>query len=141
MSRVQTRTVDVKTITRRTNPRGRRRLHTAAFDRCVTEVRSKGRTVNPYAVCSASMGERGILRKHRRRRMNPVRRSGYLIVARKGDREGLGFAGDRFTKRSTEWVEFPSQALARRFARHLKVSYKALRGWRLQVLPNVRSFR
>lgn len=127
----------------RLNPRRapRRRVHTAAFDRCVVDVRKKAGAVNPYAVCTASMGGRGISPKHRRRRANPIRRTGrprrqYLIAARKPGRggSGLGFAGDRFTTRSAEWVKFPSQILARRFARHLKMSYKALRGWRLAVI-------
>ena len=138
MSRVQTRTVDVRTVTRRANPRGRRRpVHTAAFDRCVTDVRRKGGAVNPFAVCGESLKERGVLPAHRRRRGNPRRRprQQYLIAARQGNRAGLAFAGDRFTSRSAEWVRFPSRMLAARFARHLKRSFRQLKGWRLAVVP------
>ena len=28
----------------------------AAFDRCVKQVKAKGKVTNPYAVCRASMG-------------------------------------------------------------------------------------
>ncbi len=138
LSRIQTRTVDVRTVTRRVNPRRRRApVHTAAFDRCAKEVYASRSAVNPFAVCSASLGERGILKGHRRRarrRVNPRPRTQYLIAAAKGKRSGLGFAGDRLTTRRGEWVRFPSRALAARFARHLKRHY-ALKGWRLRIVP------
>lgn len=81
------------------------------------------------------MGARAILPKHRRRRANPIARPReFFIVARKGGRGGIGFAGDRLTGRMAEWVKFPSRALAARFARHLKRHYE-LKGWRLRVVP------
>jgi len=54
-----------------TNP-GRRSVHTAEWDRCVKEVRRKGTAVDPYAVCTAALGELGAIKKsHRRRESNP----------------------------------------------------------------------
>lgn len=46
-----------------------KKVHTAKFDRCVKEVskKSKGK-VNPYAVCSKSLGyEKSVLSSHRRK--------------------------------------------------------------------------
>lgn len=51
---------------------GRRAVHTKKFDRCVREVRRRGGAANPYAVCSAELGERGSVKKRHRR--NPRRR-------------------------------------------------------------------
>jgi hypothetical protein len=52
-------------------PRSKKgRIHTVKWDRCVKKVRkrSKGK-YNPYAVCTAVLGEEGsVLKSHRRMR-------------------------------------------------------------------------
>lgn len=41
----------------------------AAFDRCVKQVKAKGKVTNPYAVCRASMGtDAEILAKQKRKK-------------------------------------------------------------------------
>lgn len=35
----------------------RRKVHTAKWDRCVTDVKRKKTVRNPYAVCTKSMGK------------------------------------------------------------------------------------
>ena len=42
-------------------PRGMKKgLDTQKFDRCVTKVKRKsGKQANPYAVCNATMGDKG----------------------------------------------------------------------------------
>lgn len=50
----------------------RRSVHTAAFDTCVRKVKASAkryrRTVNPYAVCMAALGERKAVKSSHRRR-------------------------------------------------------------------------
>lgn len=126
VQRTTTKTVDVRTVTRRVNPRRRPRVHTAAFDRCVREVRGAR---NPYAVCSGSMGERGILKKHRRRAVNPRL---FVIVARRG-RARLKYTGNKFS-RSGRAVLYASQSQARSVAYWLKAAFAPqLKGWRVGV--------
>lgn len=70
---------------REENP-SRRSVHTKKFDDCVRDVKRKGDRYNPYAVCMASLGERGAVRAGHRRK-NPVVM--YIIVARgKGAERG-----------------------------------------------------
>lgn len=68
---------------RESNP-SRRSVHTAKFDRCVEDVKARGGAYDPYAVCTASLGEAGSIRKGHRQR-NPGRKArinykGFVIV-------------------------------------------------------------
>jgi hypothetical protein len=132
--------------TRRLKRRRRTPVHTAKWDRCVTDVRRRGGAKSAAAVCTAVLGERGsILKKHRRRRVNPKRRKSHasgrwVILARKRDKPTHVFAGDRFLSerkgslRGSRTVYFPSRELAARFARHLKRMFPTkLKGWRLRI--------
>lgn len=149
LKRTTTRTVDVRTVTRRTNSRGRARVHTAAFDRCVTDVRRKGTAVNPYAVCSASMGERGVLPSHRRnprparyiapehmrRRMRVRESSKWRIVARRPGGMLLNYTGTKLASGGKPIV-FPTRELAYRFLRYLRRTFRArLKRVRMLVIP------
>lgn len=70
---------------RHTNP-GRKSIHTAKFDRCVTDVKKSlkhyRRRGNAYAICDAKLGERQSF-KAGHRRQNPSRH--YSIFASKGN--------------------------------------------------------
>lgn len=44
------------------------RKHSAKWDRCVREVKRRGTAVDPYAVCTAALGE---LSRRKRRLKNP----------------------------------------------------------------------
>jgi len=57
---------------RESNP-GRRSVHTAKFDRCVTAVRRKGYAKDPYAVCSSALPHAGVKKAHRRTTNPPPR--------------------------------------------------------------------
>jgi hypothetical protein len=47
---------------------GRKKIHTAKWDRCVKKVRKKSKgKYNPYAVCTAVLGEKGSIRKAHQR--------------------------------------------------------------------------
>lgn len=138
-------------------------VHTAAFDRCVSEVRASSSAANPYAVCQSSLGPRAILKRHRRSNPRRRRRSSsstalseggryriesailaakrlrslagqWCIVARKGGRE-LYFAGDRFAR--SGGLKFPTRGSAREWAKYLKRRYRTvLKGWRLKLEPS-----
>jgi hypothetical protein len=54
---------------RESNP-GRRSIHSAKWDRCVKDVKRKGTAVDPYAVCTAALGELSF-RAGSRRTRNP----------------------------------------------------------------------
>jgi hypothetical protein len=41
----------------------RKRTHTAKWDRCVKAVKKSSKGYNPYAVCTASLGQSSFLRK------------------------------------------------------------------------------
>ena len=63
---------------RKLNP-GRNAVHTSKWDSCVRKVKAKGSAYDPYAVCTAALGERGAIRSsHRRKNAN-----GQFIVAAK----------------------------------------------------------
>ena len=47
-----------------------RSVHTAKWDRCVKDVKTKGGASSPYAVCTAMLGERGSIKAGHRRK-NP----------------------------------------------------------------------
>jgi len=45
-----------------------KRLHTKKWQRCVRKVKMKDKGVNPFAVCSYSIGYKGsILKQHRKK--------------------------------------------------------------------------
>lgn len=46
---------------------GRKSIHTAKFDRCVSRVKARGGRVNAYAVCQSSLGSKAIKKSHRRK--------------------------------------------------------------------------
>jgi hypothetical protein len=122
---------------RRRNP-GRRSVHTAKWDRCVKDVRRKGGAANPDAVCTATLGERGSIKKaHRRnpkrkRRTNPT--SNWIITAHRSGGEELHYTGTKLTSAPTPAVMFPTRGLAVKFAKHLKRQYAGkLRSYRLGV--------
>ncbi len=46
---------------------GEKKIHTAKFDRCVKKVKQSGSAVNPYAVCSKSLGRAGAIKKEHRK--------------------------------------------------------------------------
>lgn len=125
---------------RASNPRRRRRKHTAKFDRCVREVGASAK--NPYGVCMAEMGS-SALRSSRARnpRRGAPRPAYYTITAYKprrvaGERviRELYFKGDRFARGAAGVVKFPTRELAAKFARYLaRQHFGRLRGWRLRV--------
>lgn len=133
LSRVTTRTVDVRTVTRRSNPRRRPRVHTAKWDRCVVEVKRRGGAASPQAVCTARLGERGsIVKRHRRRRTNPRPRL-HMIVAVKGGRR-LKYTGNKFARVGRATL-FPSARDARSVAYWLEILFaRELKGWKLEVV-------
>lgn len=124
---------------RRRAPRGRRRrVHTKVWDRCVREVSRRGRARSAPAVCTQTLGRRGILKSHRRNRRRRRTVSGqWVILARKPGKPAQVYHGDRFVselKRAPGAVRFPSVDLAAQFARHLKRIFPTkLKGWRLRV--------
>jgi hypothetical protein len=42
--------------------KGRKRLHSAKWDRCVRKVSRKGTAVSPYAVCTKALGKKSFSR-------------------------------------------------------------------------------
>ena len=49
-------------------------IHTAKWQRCVEDVKAKGSAVNPFAVCTASIGRQGTFQaEHRGSRSRPKR--------------------------------------------------------------------
>jgi len=40
-----------------------KRIHTKKWERCVKKVRKAGTSVNPYAVCTASLGKKAFLKR------------------------------------------------------------------------------
>ena len=73
---------------RSSNP-GPRSVHTAKWDDCVKHVKEKGTAADPYAVCTAAMGEMAIRKPHRRTanplpKVTSVRRIFYAVTATKG---------------------------------------------------------
>lgn len=113
-------------------------MHTVRFDRCVKEVGKTAR--NPYAVCSAELGERrAVLKGHRRksnhrrrrRRMNP--RENYIITAQRAGGRPLRFVGQKFAARGKA-VKFPTRGLADDFARHLSSAFPQLKRYTLSVV-------
>ncbi len=145
----------------RGNPLRRRRVHvavrvpvhTAKWDRCVRKVSSRGAAADPAAVCTAALGERkSIKAAHRRRRGNPRRgryvspqymaarlaerdRARWRIVARRPDGMLLNYTGERLAE-GGKAVEFPTRALALKFARYLRRTFpRKLRRVRLLIMP------
>jgi len=46
----------------------KKRLHTKKWQRCVRKVKMKDKGINPFAVCSYSIGYKGsILKQHRKK--------------------------------------------------------------------------
>jgi hypothetical protein len=90
------------------NP-GRSTVHTAKFDRCVTDVkksaRKYGRKVNAYAVCGAALPHAGVKKGHRRRQRNLKSIGGAVVVVHMGKRP-LYFTHDNLlsTNRTTARV-------------------------------------
>ena len=92
--------------------------------------------MDPYAVCTASLGERGSIRPGHRR-TNP-RRSGYAIIAKsKRSARMLKFCGDRFAPfddREHKALLFPSRAMALQWRDMLlAVHARKLANWTLAV--------
>lgn len=114
---------------RRKNPG---RVHTKKFDRCVRKVkrRASGRTRNAYAVCSATLGKRAIVKRHRRRN---IRRAAtrFFILAVKG-KESLYYNGTHFSsKRDVRY--YVSKEVAKSTAKHLLRTYPVLRTYDVYV--------
>ena len=96
---------------RRRNVRHRRpKVHTARFDRCVTDVkrslRKYRRKGNADAICQATLGKRAILKRHRRRNRRPLPSARVIEVQ----------MGRKIFYYSREGILSTSRAAAHRFA-------------------------
>jgi len=45
----------------------RKKVHTAKWDKCVSDVEAKQTSVNPYAVCTKSLGKKSFLKNDDKR--------------------------------------------------------------------------
>jgi len=149
-----------KPTIRRKNP-GPRHVHTKAWDRCVRDVKRKGTAVDPYAVCTAALGEMGILKAHRNRGPihNPVRDPehrkllarlskhfqsderaakvvrpvSYLVTATKGPRRLFLTRENKFSSGYDKARRFKTVREATARARTMLGAHPHLRAYRLDV--------
>ena len=119
------------------NP-GRKKVHTAKWDRCVKDVRKKGTAVDPYAVCTAAMGELAI-RKPYRRAANPlpkltsVRKIYYAVTARKGHETLYLKRNGKLTRKASDAARFQTVKEAEGRARAHLHRYPVSRSYRFSV--------
>jgi hypothetical protein len=122
------------------NP-GRKRVHTAKWDRCVKEVRQRGTAADPYAVCTAAMGELAIRKPHRRgaRASNPlprltsVRKIYYAVTAKKGRERLYLKRNGKLTRKEPDAARFSSVAEAMARARAHLARYPTSRSYQFDV--------
>ena len=122
---------------RQSNP-GPHSVHTKAWDRCVKEVKARGTATDPYAVCTAAMGEMAIRKPHRRTanplpKVTAVRRIFYAVTATKGREKLYLKRSGKLTRSASNAARFHSvnDAIAHAKA-HLK-RYPASRSYKFDV--------
>lgn len=121
---------------RKRNP-SRRSIHTAKWDRCVKDVSARGGAKSAAAVCTATIGYRGSVRKgHRRRGRNPlpaVRKVYYIICAHKGAENYYLARSGKLTRSQSSAARFATAAAAIDKAKaHLR-AYAASRKYRFDL--------
>lgn len=119
------------------NP-GPRSVHTAKWDRCVKEVRKRGTAADPYAVCTAAMGELAVRKPHRRTanplpKVTAVRRIFYAVTATKGREKLYLKRSGKLTRAASGAARFSSVNEAIEHAKaHLK-KYPTSRAFKFDV--------
>lgn len=115
-----------------------KKVHTAKWDRCVKEVRKRGTAADPYAVCTAAMGELAVRKPHRRTanplpKVTAVRRIFYAVTATKGREKLYLKRSGKLTRSASNAARFHSvnDAIAHAKA-HLK-RYPASRSYKFDV--------
>jgi hypothetical protein len=107
---------------RRGNP-GRAKVHTARFDRCVSDVKRSlkkyRRRGNADAICQATLGARAIRKSHRRRRHRNARASGPVIEIEIAHRRYYYARSGVLSTSSASARHFASERIADRIARRL----------------------
>lgn len=123
-------------VTRAHNPG--RSVHTAKWDDCVKHVKEKGTAADPYAVCTAAMGEMAIRKPHRRTanplpKVTSVRRIFYAVTATKGHEKLYLKRSGKLSRAASGAARFASvnDAIAHAKA-HLK-RYPASRAYKFDV--------
>lgn len=124
-------------LIREKNP-GPHSVHTKAWDRCVKEVKAKGTATDPYAVCTAAMGEMAIRKPHRRAanplpKVTSVRRIFYAVTASRGHEHLYLKRNGKLTRNAADAARFNSvnEATAKANA-HLR-RYPVSRAYRFSV--------
>jgi hypothetical protein len=119
------------------NP-GRRSVHTAKWDQCVKDVRKKGAAADPYAVCTAAMGELAIRKPHRRTsnplpKLTSVRKIYYAVTARKGHETLYLKRSGKLTRKASDAARFQTVREAEGRARAHLHRYPISRAYRFSV--------
>lgn len=121
---------------REQNP-GRKFVHTAKWDRCVREVRKRGTAADPYAVCTAAMGEMAVRPSHRRAnplpKLTSVRAIYYAVSAKRGNEKFYLKRNGKLTRKESDAARFTTVGEAqRRAVEHLR-RYPASRSFHFSV--------
>lgn len=105
------------------NP-GRRKVHTAKFDRCVEKVTAASTVAEPYAVCTQALGKKAFRKK------NP----GHHIYAQKGRGPLLIYNGRSFSNQPDVMPKgFASQAEANKVAVRLLSKFRQLHSYKVWI--------
>jgi hypothetical protein len=119
------------------NP-GHKSTHTAKWDDCVKRVQRQGTAVDPYAVCTAAMGELSLRTAHRRSanplpKISSVRRIFYAVTASKGREKYYLKRNGKLTRKPSDAARFSSVAEGMTKARAHLARYPASRSYKFDV--------